>query len=352
MTGEMESRKENQWIHRFRLAAALMVVAIHIGPFGGVSETADYLITYCLFRVAVPFFLMVAGYFVLSAPGQVGNYVSKMIRLYVFATILYLPINWYAGKQIGGITGVLRDIFLDGTFYHLWYFPAVMLGCLIVMALIRLCGELQTGIIVSILYIAGTLGDSYGGLVMGTDIGRNFYDQIFSIGGYTRNGFFYAPMFLWMGVMSRRKKGRTDESGRDWPKDLIGFGISLLLMLAEGALTYEKGWQRHNSMYFALPLAMYFLFSILLSRDAHSNPRKGTMDKKWRGLSLWIYLLHPLCIILVRGMAKAVGMTKVLVENTVVHYVAVCVISVGVSAVVCLLVERIRHWKGKGRGKE
>ena len=346
MTGEMESRKENQWIHRFRLAAALMVVAIHIGPFMVVNETADYLITYCLFRVAVPFFLMVAGYFVLSAPGQVGNYVAKMIRLYAFATILYLPVNWYAGKQIGGITGVLRDIFLDGTFYHLWYFPAVILGCLIVMALIRLCGELQSGILVSILYIAGTLGDSYGGLVMGTDIGRNFYDQIFSISDYTRNGLFYAPLFLWMGVIFRRKKGQN------WPKDLMGLGISLLVMLTEGALTYEKGWQRHNSMYFTLPVVMYFLFSILLSGAAYSNPRKGTMDKKWRELSLWIYLLHPLCIILVRGMARTVGLTKVLVENTMVHYLAVCAISVGVSAVICLLVERIRHWQGKGRGKE
>ncbi len=50
----------------FKLTAAFMVVAIHTAPFTCISEEADFAITYCLFRVAVPFFLMVSGYFVVS----------------------------------------------------------------------------------------------------------------------------------------------------------------------------------------------------------------------------------------------------------------------------------------------
>lgn len=44
-------------IDHFRMIAAFLVVAIHIAPLSYWNENIDYLITYCLGRVAVPFFL-------------------------------------------------------------------------------------------------------------------------------------------------------------------------------------------------------------------------------------------------------------------------------------------------------
>lgn len=49
--------KQYRGVDVFRMAAALMVVAIHIAPLSIVSDKLDFLITYCAFRVAVPFSL-------------------------------------------------------------------------------------------------------------------------------------------------------------------------------------------------------------------------------------------------------------------------------------------------------
>ncbi|MPN53453.1 hypothetical protein SDC9_201117 [bioreactor metagenome] len=49
-------------------------------------------------------------------------------------------------------------------------------------------------------------------------------------------------------------------------------------------------------------------------------------------LSTWIYLVHPLCIIMVRGAAKAAGLADLLVQNSVLHFLAVTALSVLVAA--------------------
>lgn len=54
-------------LDKFRLAGALLVVAIHTSPLTCISAEADFFLTRILARVAVPFFLMVTGQFVLPA---------------------------------------------------------------------------------------------------------------------------------------------------------------------------------------------------------------------------------------------------------------------------------------------
>ncbi len=59
----MKYRKTYDAIDNFRLVAAVLIVAIHTAPLASFSDTADFLVTYCLGRIGVPFFLMVSGYF-------------------------------------------------------------------------------------------------------------------------------------------------------------------------------------------------------------------------------------------------------------------------------------------------
>lgn len=48
-----------------RLIASFMIVAIHIYPFVSKNEDVDYIITRVIFRIAVPFFLIITGYYIL-----------------------------------------------------------------------------------------------------------------------------------------------------------------------------------------------------------------------------------------------------------------------------------------------
>ena len=112
-------------IDYFRMAAALMVVAIHIAPFSGWSKEADFLLTYCAGRVAVPFFFMTTGYFVLAAYVRSGfcrkrsfcKYLLKTTGLYLAVTVLYLPLTIYAGNLPHGIGGFLKAILFGGICY-------------------------------------------------------------------------------------------------------------------------------------------------------------------------------------------------------------------------------------------
>ncbi|MDE5589826.1 MAG: acyltransferase family protein, partial [Acetatifactor sp.] len=145
----MNTQKNYGRLDRFRLIAAFLVIAIHTSPLTSFSADADFFFTRVLARAAVPFFFMVTGHFTLSAlftsdntghscpphlqRAAAGRAVKrcliKLCLLYGAAILLYLPLGIYAGHYRGlSITEVMRMLIFDGTFYHLWYFPACILG--------------------------------------------------------------------------------------------------------------------------------------------------------------------------------------------------------------------------------
>lgn len=148
----------------FRLAAVLLVVMNHTSPLADVSAMADFWLTRVLARVAVPFFLMTTGYFLSRNHwAGVGRQLKKLCLLYGVCILLYLPVNLYAGSFTGP-ADVLRKLLVDGTFYHLWYFPATILGIVIARWLSRL--GLRVALpVAALLYLIGLGGDSYYGLV-------------------------------------------------------------------------------------------------------------------------------------------------------------------------------------------
>lgn len=234
-----EKRRGNDAFDWFRLLSAFLIVAIHTGPFSGINGDADYYLTYCIGRTGVPFFLMMTGYFVLSGTGapenarpeegkrKITRTMKKLGIIYLAATVLYLPLTWYAGN-------------LPRT----------------------------AGLVAFCLYLLGLLGDSWYGLARQNPVLAAFYDGVFSVCSYTRNGIFLMPVFLWMGAMQKK-----EPSCRNRRLLWTGFGISLVAMLAEGGITRQLGYQRHNSMYLFLPLVMYFP---VLSGDVRDVSCSGT----------------------------------------------------------------------------
>lgn len=315
----------------FRLLAACFIVAIHIGPLTSINESLDYYITYCIGRIGVPFFMMVTGYFTFSflhTEQSIGWNLSKLkkveikfVKIYLFATLLYLPVSFYSGNLPTSIPKLLQQIVFDGTFYHLWYFPAVMLGGFFVTILYYYCKEKVTTLLCVILYLIGLFGDSYYGVIQSFPILNHFYAVIFTFSSYTRNGIFFAPMFLWLGIcMAKRKNLPSPQI------NIIGMIISISILLIEGGITRSLGFQKHNSMYVTLPIVMYFILSFLLSKKVEETD-KSWMYKQMRTIAMWIYLLHPMVIIFIRGVAGVLKKKDMLVQNSIVMYGVVCVVS-------------------------
>ena len=327
----MSSSRTYKGIEIFRVVAAFLVVAIHTSPLAGYSGTADFVFTRVIARVAVPFFFMVTGYFVLSKGTGVRRFLKKTAIIYAASAALYLPINVYAGHLRGwGLLDLVQQVLFEGTFYHLWYLPAALLGAWLTSLLMRRTSRGVCAAIVTALYVLGLLGDSYWGLIEGVPGVSSAYNALFALMGYTRNGLFFAPMFMFLGAEMRMAKRR----GVGF--EAAGLVLSFALMLAEALNARAQGWQRHDSMYVLLPFVMYFLFA-LLSRV------KGSVRLPLGSFSLLVYVLHPAVIIVVRGAARFLGLWDILVENSLGHYVAVCIGSAAAAAVILWVWERIRR---------
>lgn len=320
----MSDEKELGGMDYFRIAAALLVIAIHTSPLTSFGPEWDFVFTKIIARIAVPFFLMVSGYFTVQpylfdkstdiAP--LLRFIKKTLFLYAVAIIICLPVNLYAGhfRNIN-VLDVFRMVVFDGTLYHLWYLPASIIGMLIVYLASRKFG-LKTIFIGSlILYVIGLFGDSYFGFIKDLPIISATYNLFFQAFSYTRNGIFYVPIFLVMGAWMKSSRKNTLLKGH-----ILGLLLSLTLMIAEGMILRKLEVQRHDSMYFALLPCMFFLFKIILYIKL--KPKKSL-----RSIAMWIYILHPLFIVSIRGAAKFLHIEGILVTNSLIHFIAVSICS-------------------------
>lgn len=353
----MNTRRNYGGLDMFRICAALLVIAIHTSPLTSMSEGADFFLTRILARIAVPFFLMVTGQFVAAGflnpsvrtTARLHKFLQKTMLLYIFCILLYLPVGIYAGHYTDMTIGLaLRMVIFDGTFYHLWYFPACILGIFLVH-LMSLFLSLRGMTIVSvILYIIGLFGDSYYGLAQKIPALETMYGAFFQVFSHTRNGLFLAPLFLVMGMWMAVG---TNKESRRYTSPLFlagGLTVSFAVMTGEAFTLRHFELQRHDSMYFALIPVMFFLYKYLLSLQA--KPKRGL-----RTAASWIYILHPAFIVVVRGIAKPLQMTGILVDNSLIHYIAVALLSIVAGLFISFFSEKIignRAARGSYRTEE
>lgn len=338
----MHTRQNYGGLDRFRILAALLVVTIHTSPLASVSEGADFFLTRVLARIAVPFFFMVTGQFVaagfltpsVKSTARFHKFLLKTILLYLFCIVLYLPIGIYAGhyKDLN-IGTVLRMFLFDGTFYHLWYFPACILGLLLVRLMSLRLKLRGITIVSSVLYLIGLFGDSYFGAIQKIPSLNTVYVFFFRIFSYTRNGLFLAPMFIVLGIWASKGAGSRQPDTRVPVFDLARLACYFILLTGEAFVLRCFAFQRHDSMYLALVPTMFFLYRCLLHPQIRSQ-------KSLRTAATWIYVLHPAVIVVVRGIAKPLKLTALLVDNPFVHFLTVAVLSAAAGFVITYIQEK------------
>lgn len=181
-------------IDYFRLIAALLVVAIHTSPLASFSETGDFIVTRIMARVAVPFFLMTSGFFLVSRftynTEKLKAFVKRTVVIYGIAILIYIPINIYNGyfKMDNLLPNIIKDIVFDGIFYHLWYLPASIIGAVIAWYMVKKLDYPKALIAAFALYLIGLFGDSYYGIAEKSSCFKGLYSLIFQVTDYTRNG--------------------------------------------------------------------------------------------------------------------------------------------------------------------
>ena len=324
----MSKYKSYTGVDFFRLIAAILIITIHTSPLASFSATGDFILTRIVARVAVPFFFMTSGFFLISRYSRDNDKLKKFVKktacIYGVAIFIYIPVNVYNGYFNGDtlIPNILKDLLFDGTIYHLWYLPASIFGAWIAWYLVKHLDYKRALIVSSILYLIGLFGDSYYGIAEKIRGLNSFYQFVFQVSDYTRNGIFFAPVFFVLGGLIADTHHKIS-----FGKSVCGFGFSFAFMLAEAMLLHYFDLQRHDSMYMFLLPCIYFLFQAIL----HFQGKRLV----WmRTLSLCMYIIHPMMIIAVRLLAKITHLQNLLIENSLLHFLMVCFTSVVFSIVV------------------
>ncbi|MGC6767144.1 membrane-bound serine racemase VanT [Enterococcus sp. LJL51] len=335
-------KQRRAWgIDQFRLLAAVMVVGIHTFPFHSIYPLLDNVLTLTVFRIAVPFFFMVTGYYLLGPYGERPVYqkwwrikrgVIQLLKLYGAVCLLYLPLSFYTGVLSFSmpVSALLKVLLIEGPLYHLWYFPAIILGVFLCVCLIKKLGLYPALLVSGCLYLIGLGGDSYYFLIKNNNFFRGFYELLFQATEYTRNGLFFAPIFLLLGVYAyvNREKRILNLT--------LKLFICLLLLVIEGALLHNGNPLRHDSMYLCLPLVMYVLFQSVLRWKPSIHIAKA------KSYSLGIYILHPLSIAVLAYVGKGIPF----LQNSLLQFLLVLLLTVIICMILIALFEKKRKKTG------
>lgn len=289
----------------FRLIAAALVIAIHTSPLRSIDPAADHFLTGVAARIAVPFFFALTGYFAdFGSISGLRKIAGKTAVLYGIAIVIYLPFNTYAAN--------LKMLLFDGAFFHLWYFPACIFGAAIVYALTKLPKKAAYAAAAA-LYIVGLFGDSYYGFIAGISPISAVYSALFKIFSFTRNGLFFAPIFMLIGdTLSKRRLGENRFAAA------AGLTVSLILLAFESFMLYRLGVA--GNMYVFLIPAIVCLFGLLSSFKVKPHPRM-------RKSAMWIYIIHPIVIHLLGKAAEALGVENFAGQHSLLRFMLAAVVS-------------------------
>ena len=132
-----------------RYVSALLVVCIHTFPFLEISETFNTYFIHTVCRLAVPFFFTTSGFFFFRNydsenedlnETRLKKALIRLFRIYLIWTIIYLPYTIFdythTGFHIKYLFTYVRDFFLNGSYYHLWFIP-MLIGIYILIPVIK-----------------------------------------------------------------------------------------------------------------------------------------------------------------------------------------------------------------------
>lgn len=300
----INTKKTYNAIDLTKFLCAYLVMMIHIEPFGTNEKFANisFIVQNCATRIAVPFFFIASGFFFYRKNysnnfdwSNTKKYALKLIRLYFIWSAIYFPlcIKTILHNEKGMLKGLLlylRDFVFAGSYAHLWYLPASVVGVLIVSFLISKNINIKsTLILAAVLYCIGLLGQTWFGLIRPIETISpsvwNLLKMVKEIIYSTRNGLFEAFLFIALGMLFAYKKIELKKGIA-----ILGFALSYIMMFLELYFVRKNNFSRAYDMFVFVVPATFFLFYIAKNTNLNDKPIYSTMRK----MSSLIYFMHPL----------------------------------------------------------
>lgn len=287
----METKRQYYGLDVVKIVLAMFVAARHvIQIFFTQDSRAHLLIGAWLSNLAVPSFFLISAFFLFRKAEEqrwnrtlIISYCSRIIKLYLVWSALYLPIDWYnwsngTASLKEGIGDYIQSFFFSSSTVQLWYLPALCVAAWIVWFLYTKGVRLwQILVITGLLFLTGVIGDNW---YLNEQLPVRLYKLLELHNGCfitMRNGLFYGTFYFAMGLLLVKKNWRL-------PLWVAGAGTVAGLYLMYQEVVH---WNSTNMVLSAAP-TVYCLFTVASAMDW--KPR--ALYPRLRAMSEWIYLSH------------------------------------------------------------
>ena len=277
----------NTWIDVTRVAAAVGIILCHV-DLTGYGAVGTLWGQFLGVRFSVMFFLAVIGYYLEKSDGSVKKRVISLVRVYGAWSVVYLALSFLMVVLIQGaplgpfLMGKARGFIFSGSYYHFWFYPAVIYSLLFIGLVKRWLGRKSLNFLIPlalVLYMVGLLGTGY--LPLGRQIPglRNFY------GAENFEGVMHIAFLGFPAMVLGMAAARGSKKCPGW----LVLMAAALYVAESTALCLGLGWKENPQMLLSTPLlTLLFLRWIRGAKGWQGN------GYRFRVISSGMYNVHPL----------------------------------------------------------
>lgn len=289
--------KQYRAIDIMKFISSVMVIVVHTSPLLPYTPFGNFVLINILGRFVVPFFFISTSFFVSlksrENPSYFKKYMKALFKLYIFWSILYIPCGFVWIQQNMDIpfylypVALLLGFFYLGTYYHLWYVPALIFSLLVVDWYTR---HFRLRFLLPItfgLFCIGSL-ETYYGIIPFPAIQTVITDYM-SVFFTTRNGLFFGLFFVACGYyISKRDRLIHITHKKLW---LV---ISLVVLVIEAYILDQTNTLNFN---FLIMLAPCTVLLFLCLRDSHVSWNLNY--HRLREYSEYYYFTHAFFLVII-----------------------------------------------------
>lgn len=264
----------------FKLLFSICIIGVHLDLFRDISTPAYRILTQSLFRIGVPFYFIVSGYFFadkLNDSKRSNAWLLRLVKIYLTFEALDLLLTVMVPGIHLPFGMILLRVLTTGMNRIYWYLISLILTCFLLRKPWQKGYALWLTAAGFVLYVITMTFDSYSFLFADTVMAE--YGKLHTfLWAWPQAGFSESVLYLSIGVFLKQKEPEIRE-----PELLLG--LSLILLVLEGWFCQSHGAADANC-YFMLVPASVLLFCFTLNHPHFPRiPHAGD-------LSLYVYMIH------------------------------------------------------------
>lgn len=307
-------------IDLFRYFCAILVVAIHTRPLEEINAPLGFVFSDIITRIGVPFFFSVSGYYYYkkynSQKYPFFRYFERLLIIYSLWSCFYYLIDflqWGHSNIKGFFINCIFSYFIYGSYYHFWYFPALIISICLSSILLKTAGKKEILTLSLFLYAIGCLGCAYYNVCKGLPLmGALISNPRFII---FRRVFLMGFPFFTSGALVQAIKEKVDRR-----QAVLMWWVSFIIWVLEIWIVVRL--QLQNSLVLTFGLFMLAVSTlVLLLKHPMQKCIKGAVLCKY--LADYTYYVHPAFILIITVVYQA--LFRRTVPNTLLFFMTVII---------------------------